>query len=730
MPIGHRQHFWMEHFGLGRECVCIACLLGRFKLYGNPSSRRIILVQPEHFHPSFFLLPSSVLSLRLFHTSSQLRFHYQRILDTEVTISLVLLYSLPSRPPFHNPFFQCLRSPNPVEVLMNRLEPVLDGPEPSKDVLWKQNPSEGAQDAIRPLLKLAKTPNTIDSDRPLPRMPLISFEETMREEQMVPQHFIQDWRRNSDSPEVAQKPSDSSKGDEDSQVPLPSADRAVHTASLRPQERVASGSLTYTLNNDHPYSELAAQNRASELDQGRIVLCTSSVGSQKTHLKQMSPVESDNYHRASSQASRDLTWIEEQIRVPTKPIAEAVNPEDGLIVQTAGSGAFIDAGCLCGCGGDAMRCLRPNRPSSPVPDTPFEKSLASDTGYIIKLRLEAVVRNLEPSRRIWWREEFGGCAPDRKPLASEISTRRDNDLVNVLRTSLPLFNDVTTIRNKAQDQPSRKRQRSMSLPTTPTHSQDENSNLPQNYTCPLNKAPKSAPLYESSKNCKASATEFGNSRPHNVRGRPLFREPIVAPKAKPLKSPTSYVPDKLPPRKYYAAGKLPPIKFTGLLKESPPHPEIQESTAEEREKRLQSTLQNIQAAGRKVRQLLATNVKRISLPLENRSTVSKCDSVHQAQLDAEVKKKARNTERFQQMNQRLNHNIEAMKVRKDSRQGTALYRHDRWVPDDLPTPHIHHIGETQWKSMDPRMRLEAYQDQRSMYQPLDMTKLRRTAVTL
>ena len=644
----------------------------------------------------------------------------------------MLLYNLPSASPFANSFFQGLWAPSPVEFLMNYVETTLDGPELSEDVPWKQNPNEDAQDAIHPLRDPTKTPNAIDFHPPLPEMPLTNFEETMREEEMAPQQLMQDWRRNSDGPEVDQKLSDPRKVDEDPLVPLPSADRTVHTASLRPHEKVASTSLVYTLNNEHPDSELAAPNRTSGLDQGRLVPCSASVGSQENHLERMSPVESNNYHRVSSQASCDVTRTEEQDRVPIRPIAEAVNPEDGLLVKAAGAGAFIAAGCLCGCGGDAMRCLRPNRPPSPVPHTSFEKSFASNTGYIIKLRLEAVVRNLEPSRRIWWREEFGGCAPDRKPLDSEIQSMRDDGLGSVLRTSLPLFNDVTTIRNRVQHQPSRTRQRSMSLPTTATHRQDGNGNLPQDYTCPLKNAPKSASLYEFSKKCKMSATEFGNSRPHDVRGRPLFREPIVAPKAKPLKSPSFYIADKFPPAKYYAPGKPPRINLRELfLRKPPPHPKIQEPTAEEREKRRQSGLQKMEAADRKMRHMIAMKKKGISLILESRTSASKCDSVHQAQLDAEVKKKARNTERFQQTSRRLNHSIEAMKARKNSRHGTALYRHDRWVPDALPTPPVHNVGETQWKFVDPRMGLGAYQGQRSLHhQPLDMMKLRRAALTL
>ena len=713
--------FWMEHHSLGRECVCIAYIL----FYGNPLSRRIILVQPEYFHPFFLLLslhhssPSESF-IPLLNCTSIIREIKEEFTPTSQYSSLVL----PSGPHLSTSFFPCLWPPISLEMMMNCLEPVLDGPEQSKDILWKQNPSQDAQDAIRPLQILAEMPNAINSGRPLPRITITSPEEIMREEHMVPQQLMEDWHCNSDSPEVAQTPSDPSRGDEGSPVPLPSADRTMHTASLIPQERVANISSTNTSNNDHPDSKLAAQNRTSEPDLNHIVPCSISIESQKNHLERMSPMDSESYPRASSQASCDLTSNEKQDRVPTKPIAGAVNPEEGLVVHTAGSG------CLCDCGGDAMRCIRPNRPPSPVPYTPFEKSFALETGYIIKLRLEAVIRNLEPSRRIWWREEFGGCAPDRKPLNSEIRSMRDNDLGSVLRTSLPLFNDVTTIRNKAQHKPSRKRQRSMSLPTTAAHGQDGVDKPPQNCTCPLNYALRSAPLYESSKKCKISTIEFGTSLTHDVRGRHLFREPIVAPKAKPLKSPTFYIPDKLPPLKYNAVGRLPPVRYSELLQKPPPRPKIQEPTAAERKKRRQSTLQNIEAAGRKVRQMLAMNVKRISLPLEDQPSASKFDTVHQPQSDTEVKEKARNTERPQQVNQHLSQDIEVMKARENSHHGTALYRHDRWVPDDLFTPHINDIGETQWKSMDPRMRLEAHQGQKSLYQPLDMVKLRRNAVTL
>ena len=611
---------------------------------------------------------------------------------------------------------------------MDRLQLVLYKAAPSQRILSRQEYVEDAQDTIHSEQK----PNRMDVRGPSLRLPTPSLEDSTSGEQMVQEELVQNRHRNSDNSGAAQKRSSPTNEGENSQLPLSPAKRAVHSSPYESQEIVASTSLADAPNQQDldPSMPLATQNEPSQHGQGYIASSAHPLNSLDNEPKSSSPLELHDCRHPTSQIPRNTTCMKDENRISVTLKAEAVSLENRLDPQTAKSAASTVDGCLCGCGGNAMRCLRPNRPPSMVDDTFFDRSLESSLAIFLKFRLKVVVRDLEPSRRIWWREEFGGCAPDRKPLASEISTRSDNDLGNVLRTSLPLFDDVTTIRNKAQDQPSRKRQRSMSLPTTPTHSQDGNGNLPQDYTCPIDNAPKSAPLYESSKKGKISTTEFGSRRPHDVRGRPPFRELFVAPKAKPLKSPTYYIPPKFPSVRYHASSKRPPIKFSELLKEPPPRPKIQEPTAEEREKRRQSAMQKIEAAGRKMRHLLATNAKRISLPLENGPLASKCDSVHQAQLDAEVMKKARNTERFQQTNQRLKHSIEAMKVRKNSHHGTALYRHDRWIPDNLPIPNLHDVGETPWKVMDPRMRLEADQGQKSMSQPLDMMKLRTTAVSL
>ena len=611
---------------------------------------------------------------------------------------------------------------------MGCLQLVLYQAVPLQRNLWRQKYNEDAQDTVHSEPK----PERIDVGGPSPRLPTPSLEDITSEERMVQEELVQDRHRNSDNSEAAHKQSSPIHVEEVSQLPLPPAKRTVHSSPYESQEIVASSSLTDATNQPDrdPPRKLAPQNEPSQHDQDYIASSADPLDSLNNKSKSSSPVELDHFRHPIPQIPRNTTCMKDENRISVNLKAEAVSSKDRLNSQTAKSAASTVDGCLCGCGGDAKRCLRPNRPPSMVDATFFDKSVDLQLGLLLKSRLEDVVRDLEPSRRIWWREKFGGCALDRKPLGSEIWPKGGDDSGNVLRTSPPLFNDVTTIRNKAQPQPSRKRQRSMSLPTTTTHGQDGVGKLPQDSTRSPNNAPKSAPVYESSKRCKNSSTENANSRPHDVRGRPLFRGPIIAPKAKPLKSPSYYVPDRRFSNKYYVPNNHPPIKYSELFKQPPPRPKIQEPTAEEREKRRQSAQQKVDAASRKMRDLLAMNVKRISLPLENRFRASKCDCVHQAQSDANVKKKVRNTERFQQMSQRLDQNMEAMKARKNSRHGTALYQHDRWVPDDPPSPHVHDVGEAHWKSMDPRMGFEAYQGQRSMYQEIDITKLRRTALTL
>ena len=110
-----------------------------------------------------------------------------------------------------------------------------------------------------------------------------------------------------------------------------------------------------------------------------------------------------------------------------------------------------------------MHCLLPNRP--PSPNTFYEKWWAPEFTYMLMSRLENAAMNIEPSKRIWWREEFGGCAPDREPLESEIWNLKYKDRGNVLRTSPPPSED--------QPQVSQQDQSSKGLLTTQSSSPDE-----------------------------------------------------------------------------------------------------------------------------------------------------------------------------------------------------------------------------------------------------------------
>lgn len=166
-----------------------------------------------------------------------------------------------------------------------------------------------------------------------------------------------------------------------------------------------------------------------------------------------------------------------------------------------------------------MHCLLPNRP--PSPNTFYERWWAPEFTYMLMSRLENAAMNIEPSKRIWWREEFGGCAPDREPLDSEIWNMKYKDRGNVLRTSPPPSED--------QPQVSQQDQRSKGLLTTQSSSPDE--------------------------------------------------APTVRRKARSPKSPTHYIPDRLPPLK---------IPDPATMKASRPKPRVY--TAEEDEQILQSAL--------------------------------------------------------------------------------------------------------------------------------------------
>ncbi len=207
-------------------------------------------------------------------------------------------------------------------------------------------------------------------------------------------------------------------------------------------------------------------------------------------------------------------------------------------------------GCLCGCGGDNLHCLRPNRP--PSPNTFYENFWAPEFASLLRMRLDLVATNLEPSKRIWWRETFGGCAPDREPLESETWACIGNDYGNVLRTSpLPVENEVCDSSDGDEEwsQIVSWRQRLASLIKLFPRSPDETANTPlRRLTHGRVHASKSVLLNEK---CENPTKHFSD---HSINpafsGYSSARTPTPPLRARPLKRPTHDVPDRIPPLKF------------------------------------------------------------------------------------------------------------------------------------------------------------------------------------
>lgn len=445
----------------------------------------------------------------------------------------------------------------------------------------------------------------------------------MREERVVQQELTQDWHRRLDYHDRTLKQPSHSNDEDGSQLSPRPANRSMHTSSLV-TERLASTSCSNASSQPDPAAlmKLATPKRPVQKDQCCIASNNLSLGSQ--NYDSMRFAEEYHCRRPATQASRDNKWIKEN-QNSLKLQAEALEPDERLESRPATSAASISDGCLCGCGGDALRCLRPNK--LPSENAFGENFVDPNWPYMLELRLNAVVKRLEPSRRIWWREEFGGCAPDRRPLASEILTENGDGPWSVLRTSLPLLDDVTINENITQYQSSRKRHRSMSSPNIANRKTEGIGSLQHNCTCLLDRTSKSAPLYESSRMHEA----FSDYWTHQRRRRAVFREPLVAHKAKPLKSPTHYIPDKLTPS-----------KIPGGFKGFSPRYKANEGTPEKVKQHRQSVRRKLEAVRRlEERRKLETHLNRdVALPPKNPSTASKCNIVDEVQSNKVVDKSA------------------------------------------------------------------------------------------
>ena len=202
--------------------------------------------------------------------------------------------------------------------------------------------------------------------------------------------------------------------------------------------------------------------------------------------------------------------------------------------------------CPCGCSEDAVHCLRLNVPPPPI--TFFKNTSAPRFTHMLDTRLDDATMRFEASRQTWWRPECGGCARDRKRVASEIRTEKSDSWGKESGIGPLAFDDVSKTRSRTRSQSSRNRQRSTRSFSAPIRSLDGlASALTQDFTYGYTNAPKSFPLYEHSQRCKGSNEKNVDYWAHtDDPGRPFFRAPTVAREAKPSKTPAQFVSDRPP----------------------------------------------------------------------------------------------------------------------------------------------------------------------------------------
>lgn len=637
---------------------------------------------PFFFSSSSLHLPSSSHLSKLFHLSSSFQHHSTRYHRRNHTMACVCgcdrddhLHNLQSGSPSFSSAFKEPGGPSFDEKLTNRFQLNQEEIEPSKSI--PRRPKDGGDAQSQ---ECAKSPNPFDSNRSPLSLPLPRLEELTSGDQMTKDALMQDWHRDSDNPRGAQKPRRTSNVEQAFQVLWPPTKGVMRASSFERRKMISSFSLPNTL--AQPTADLsmklATQSLPIRHGQSYRTSCSPPQLNRHACSERWSPLEFNQHRRPISQDFSNLTLTERENRTSTKRQAEAVFMEDPSSSETADSDTSIPEGCLCGCGGNAIRCLRPNRPPSP---NTFENSWAPEFASILRTRLDAVAANLEPSRRIWWREEFGGCAPDREPLFSETWNRKWGDRENVLRTSPPRLYDSATVRRLTQFKASPTQRRVPSLPNRRIRSLHKLDDLPQNCQRPLNNASRSVPRYKSGRFCERAVKDVSNYYTDDRRGRSLFRELIVARTAKPLKSPTHYVPDKLPA-----------LKIPEFSKDNQLVPKREQLTLEERQQRRQSALQKLEASRLEMQRRLADPEQRKLFLVGDPFLTSKCDDVKESPSDVEVMKKAVTTEEPQRLSCSLYQKIEEMKMRRNCRHGVALYGHERLATSVLPySPQAHYL---------------------------------------
>ena len=355
---------------------------------------------------------------------------------------------------------------------------------------------------------------------------------------------------------------------------LSAAEGATHTSSFPTIEILTRTSISNIFSPRVPdlSLNLATQRLNSQCDESYVTSRTTLNHIQLNDLENRSSVEQSHSIRPSSQVVAGPMSTGEGNRVPSKQEVEALGPDGKSKEPLATATASKPSECLCQCGGDAIHCLRPNRPSSP--NTFFENFWAPKFAYILDSRLDEVRRNLEPSRRIWWREEFGGRAPDRKPLTPETWTRKYCDWGNVLRTSPPhIFHD-NDVANYPRFWSTCNRLRSTSLLNNPDRPLDEYTKTPaQHHMYGRYDALKSLPIYDNGDSCSSRGANYWA----NIASHHSFSPTRTSlPKTRPSNSVGGYTPERLPCLKIptdsmgcstYATGELQTGKENEVLQQ-------------------------------------------------------------------------------------------------------------------------------------------------------------------
>ena len=716
------------------------------------------------------------------------------------------LHNLLHRPPSPNTLLEGSWTPESVDMSVARLGAVPSKYEPPRRVLWRQTYGGEAQDTIPQQNKLGEptkfsdetrgremlisgllTPNPNETEAEVKQNSLCESKDpiSLRFGGSVIRCLSKPPRGKASECREAQK-QQSPNNEEDPRISLP-AKGDMHILSSGSQENLTTTALPNVFDLDQPIPDSLverAHSKPFQFDQGDLGCGSAPIYAQRDQLKTLSDVKHSHIRCSTSQASHKPSWTREDIRRSVRRKAQELDPTDRVEEQAPISRAPPAHACLCGCGGDAIHCLLPNRP--PSPNTFYENFGAPNFTSRLSARLDAVRRRFEPSKRIWWREEFGGCAPDREPLDSEIRDVTYNELGDVLRTSPPAFSDESFVlesMNEEQGQSPRRCQYSTSPPKTPIRSADETAiTLPQEVTSGLASGSDDIALYASGGKwtrepadrepkltlshqslawlsnpfgkAKASKSptyridntissleipEYRSRRPDlsetespsgqkrvmsqrqledvkltdsrrlgiskeqcanaaargpkytvdnvfirevdkkpakrfvNDLSRSSFRAP-VRPHFRSPKSPTHYIPDRLPP-----------LDIPDFSKRRPVRHKRKELTAEEDEQLLQSALRKLEASRLERLRLHGIPIKRGILAGEKSQSSLPSPHVVEVPSNTETEKLTNAAEDIIQMDHPVYGKIKAMNMRRSLRHGTAIYRHEDSAAKDSPS---------------------------------------------